>query len=107
MILDRGQGVRDRAEADALDVVRVVAGAAVVVVLAAGDAVVDQDRQEGGGHVRRVEPLDDVVAPHLDVDQVVELPAVGFEELLEGAELLGVAGRKADLLAGSAGPRRC
>ena len=67
--------VRDRPDADALDVVRVVAGAAVVVVPAAGDAIIDQDRQERGGHVRRVQPLDDIVAAHLDVDEVVELPA--------------------------------
>ncbi len=99
VVLDGRQGVGDRAQADALDVVGVVAGAAVVVVLAAGDAVVDQDRQERGGHVRRVQTLDDVVAAHLDVDQVVELPAVGLEKLLEAAELLGVARRETDLLA--------
>ncbi len=99
VVLDRGQRICDRPQTDTLDVVRVVAGAAVVVVPAARDAVVDQDRQERRGHVRRVQTLDDIVAPHLHVDQVVELPAEGLEELLECAELRRVARFQADLLA--------
>ena len=65
MLLDRGHGVGDGAEAGALDVVGVVAGTAVVVVLALGDAVVDEHGKEGGWSVLREHAVDVVVDLYL------------------------------------------
>ena len=50
------------------DVGGVVPRAAVVVVLSVRDAVVDEQREERGRDELCVQPLDDLVAPHLDVD---------------------------------------
>ena len=99
--LDRRERVGDRARAHALDVGRVVARAAVVVVLAGGDAVADEEREEGRGHIAGVQPLDDVVAPDLDVDEVAQLLLEGGEELVEGLERARIAGLRAELLAGA------
>ena len=87
MVFDRGQDVRDGADADALDVVRVVAGAAAVVVLALGDAVADEERQERRREVFHEQLLDDVVAADLDIDEMADLFPVGLEQLIEGLEL--------------------
>ena len=54
VLLDRGEAVGDGADAAALDVVAVVARAAVVVILALLDAVADDAREVGGRHVGRV-----------------------------------------------------
>ncbi len=93
---DGAQDVRDRAHADALDVVRVVAGPAAVVIAPVLDAVVDEDRQERRRQVLGVEAFDDVRAADLDVDEVADLPAESLEELVERFECRRVAGLEAD-----------
>lgn len=100
MLLDRGHGVGDGAEACALDVVGVVAGTAVVVVLALGDAVVDEDGKEGGWSVLREHAVDVVVDLYLLEHHVFELLQESRVQVLEGPELPGVAGGDADLTAG-------
>ena len=100
MLLDRGHGVGDGAEACALDVVGVVAGTAVVVVLALGDAVVDEHGKEGGWSVLREHAVDVVVDLYLLEHHVFELLQESRVQVLEGPELPGVAGGDADLTAG-------
>ena len=101
MVLERRHRVGHRAQADALDVAGVIARAAVVIVLAAGDAVVDQQREQRGRHVAGIEPLDEVVAPHLDVDQVGELGAVGGQQLVKGRKRARIARFQPDPLPGA------
>ena len=79
----------------------VVAGAAVVVVFAGGNAVIDQDREERAGHIAGVQALDDVIAGDFDVDKVPHLALKGSVELIEAGELGWVAGFEADLLPGA------
>src|ERR1035437_8866431 len=71
VILDGGEAIRTRAGGNRHDVGGIVARATVVVVLAFGDAILDQQRQERRRHVARVEPLDDVVAADLDIDEMM------------------------------------
>ena len=99
-MLDRRQRVGDRADADPLDVGGVVARAAVVIVATLGDAVVDQRRKERRGHVGRVQPLDDAVAAHLDLDEVPHLRQERREEVVERGEARRIAGVRAELAAG-------
>ena len=99
-MLDRRQRVGDRADADPLDVGGVVARAAVVIVAPLGDAVVDQRREERRGHVGRVEPLDDAVAAHLDLDEMPHLRQERREEVVERCEARRIAGARAELAAG-------
>ena len=70
MVLDGRHRVGDAADADALDVRGVVAGAAVVIVLPVRDTVVDEQRQERRRNMGGPQPLDDVVAAMLDIDEV-------------------------------------
>ena len=100
-MLDRRQRVGDRADADPLDVGGVVARAAVVIVTALGDTVVDQGREERRGHVGRVEPLDDAVAAHFDLDEVPHLRQERREEVVECGEARRIAGARAELAAGA------
>jgi len=83
VVVDRGQRIGDRADADPLDVGGVVARAAIVIVAALGDAVVDQRGEERRRHIGRVEPLDDAVAAHLDLDEVAHLREERGKEILE------------------------
>ena len=92
IVLHRRQAVGDGPGAHALDHAGVVAGTAGVVVLAPGDAVIGEDGQKRHGHVLGVQGLDDVGAPDLDVQEVVDLLRVGRPELVEGLKVLGLAG---------------
>ena len=98
--LDCRQRVGQRADADALDVAGVVARAAGVVVLAFGDAVIDDDRQERDRHLFGVKLLDDLVATDLDVDKMTQLQAKGLEKLVKRAEIGRLAGVGPQLAAG-------
>jgi hypothetical protein len=98
--LDGREAVRDRADAAALDVVGVVARPAVVVVEPLFDAVVDDRGQEGRGGVGGVHALDVVVDADLQVHDPVELAGEGGVEVVESGEVFGLAGLRADLLAG-------
>ncbi len=78
-ILDGCQRIGHGAQANALDVGCVVSRTAIVVVLAVGDAVINQEGQKGGRHVGCVQPLDEVIAPYLDVHKVPQLLLKGDE----------------------------
>jgi hypothetical protein len=69
-----------------------------MVVLPSGDAIVDEQRKEGCGHVFGVDPLDGAVAFNFDVDKMVDLLAEGFEELIVAPEARRVSGLEADFL---------
>ncbi len=86
VVLQRRERVGDRADADALDVAGVVAGAAGVVVAARRDAVVDEHGEEHRGHVLGVELLDREVAAMLDRDHALELPRERREHVVEARE---------------------
>ena len=101
VVAHRAHRVRHRADADALNVGRVVARAAVVVILAFGDAVVNEEGEKRRRHVARVEPLDDVVAANLDIDKIAELRLEGGEEFVESGKFARVAGLRSQLLAGA------
>ena len=87
MLLDRGHGVGDGAEAGALDVVGVVAGTAVVVVPALGDAVVDEHGEEGSRRVLGEHPVDVVVDLYLLEHHVFELLQESRVQVLKSPEL--------------------
>ena len=78
LLFQHGQGIRNGRDADALDIARIVAGATGIVVLAAGDAVVGDDRQQWYGHVLHIEPFNEVVSGDFDVDDVFQF----FQESL-------------------------
>ncbi len=101
MHLEGGHRIGHGAEADALDVAGVVARAAVVIVAASLDAIVGKEREERRGHIGCVQALDDVVAAHLHIDEVIELGAIGFEEGIERVEALRLARLRAKLPAGA------
>ncbi len=65
------------------------------------DTIVDQERQERGGHVLCVQPLDHIVPPDLDIDEVAKLRFISGEQLVEGSELPWIAGGRADPLPGA------
>ncbi len=69
------QAVRGGSEARALDVVGVVARAAVVVVLALADAIFDHHRKKRCRGVLGEHPVDVVADPHLGIDDEIKLPA--------------------------------
>ena len=100
VLLYRGEAVGDGADAAALDVVAVVARAAVVVVLSVLDAVVDDAGEVGGRHVGRVLVAQVVVDADLRVDDVGHLLLEGRVEVVEGLEVGELAGLDADLFAG-------
>jgi len=97
VLLDRGQGIGEGADAHALDVGGVVACPAGVVILAAGDAVIGQQRKEGGWHVAGVQALDDLVAAHLDIQEVLHLAFKGGEQFVEGCKTGGFTCLRAQL----------
>ena len=99
VILDGRHSVGHGAQSHALDVGGVVPRAAVVVVFARGDAIVNQQREKRRRHVFGVQPFDDLVAPHLDVHEVVQLFFISLEELIKGLKLRGVARFQSDLVA--------
>ena len=92
IVFDGCQGIRDRTDTDTLDVFGVVACAAGIVVLALGDAVIGDDRQERSGHVLRVDALDPVGARDLDVDEVAHLAAVGIPQFFIGGVIFRFSG---------------
>ena len=73
MMPNRRQAVRDRANADSLDVVGVVARTSVVVVFPVLDAIVYQDREKRHRHVLGIESFDHVVATELDLNEILQL----------------------------------
>jgi len=99
MLLDRRKAVCDRTDTAALDVVCVVAGPAVVVVLALLDAVPDDDGEECGGHLRRVLVAEIIVDFDLSLHSIVELFLESGIEIVECFELADVTCLDADLLA--------
>jgi len=96
VIFDRGQDVGHRAQADALDVVRVVARSSGMVVLALRDTIVDQDGEERRRKDGRPKPLDDGVSRDLDIHEIAELRLERGEEIVIGLEFRRVAGFQAD-----------
>lgn len=100
VLLYRGEAVCDRAYAAALDVVAVVARAAVVVVFAFLDAVADDAGQIGRRHVRRVLVAEVVVDANLRLYSVGHLLLKGRVEVVECLELGELARLDADLFAG-------
>ena len=91
VVLERGESVGDGADAHALKVRGVVAGATGVVILAAGDAVLGQKRHVGHGIVLGGQLGVDVRTVDLNILEVLNLLLVGVEELLEGLEIARVA----------------
>ena len=98
VVLERGQGVGGGPDPDSLNVGCVVVGAPVMVVETPGDAVVDEKREKRSRQVLGVNPLDDAVAPDLDINKVVDLFPEGREELFVGREARRVSGGRADHL---------
>ena len=90
--------VGDCADSHALDVVCVVSGAACIVVLRVGDAVVCHNRQTGGRHLLGVQLLNHIVASYLYVHDILQLLLEGIPELVVGLEIPGIAQFQTDLL---------
>lgn len=82
-MLDRGQGVGDGPDPHALDIGRVVPGASVMIVLALGDTVINQEGEKRSRKIVSIDPLDDVVPSDLDIDEMVHLSAEGLDEILK------------------------
>lgn len=101
VVFDCRQGVGKCADADTLDIGCVVARAAVVIIFAPLNAVVNEYGHEGGWHPLGVEAFDNLIAADFDIDEVIELGFVGVEELLEGGKGFGPAGFGSELEAGS------
>ena len=83
MLFDGRQLVGNGPDTNALDVACVVTRAARVRILAARDASIGEERKERGRHVFGIQAFDDVVAVHLDFDEVQHLALEGSKKFIE------------------------
>ena len=98
VVLDGCKCIGDGSDTNTLDVVGVVSCAACIVVLALLDAVVGADGKERSRHLFCVDLLDNQVAAHLHVDNVLQLLLEGLEELLIRLVILRMSGVQTNLL---------
>ena len=91
VLLERGKAVGNGAQSGALNVAGVVAWAAVVIILAFFDAILDDHRQERRGSIFGKHAVDVVAHLYLKVDNVIQLSVERVVEVLEGFERKRVA----------------
>ena len=96
-----GETVRDGAHAHPLDVGRVVAWAAGVIILAFQDTVIHQQGEEGRRHVGGIQLFDQVVALDLDVNEGAHLLFEGGIQVFKGSKVGRVTALRTKLLAGT------
>src|SRR5450830_1527901 len=101
MRLERRQAVGAAPRCRDLNVRRVVPGSTVVVVTPPRNAVLHEERQERCRHLLGIQPLDDVVATHLDVHEVMQLRFECFKQLAIASKCSWITRVQTDDLAGT------
>ena len=100
MVSEGRHHIRNGAQAHALNIGGVIAGAAGMVIRSGCNAVIDQQGQKRRRHKCGIETLDHIIAPDLDIDKIFHLPDKSAKEVIEFGELLGVAGFNSDFFTG-------
>ena len=98
IVFDSRETVCDGSDPYALQVFRIVSGAASVVVLSFGDAVVGDDGQKRHRHLLRVDLLDHIASLDLDIDKVFHLLFERVVQFFIGSEICRVSEFKPQLL---------
>ena len=84
VVFDGHETVGESADAHSLNITGIVTGAACIVILSFGYAILNDDRQERHWHLSGVQFFNDIVTLHLDVDEVVQLLAESGKEVIKG-----------------------
>ena len=92
MLFQYGQAVGRRSQTGTLDISRVVARTAIVIVFASLDTIVDKQGKECCRRILREHTVDVVAYPHLLVDNEVELLQISVIQFIVGLERAGIAG---------------
>ena len=95
--LDSGECIGNSADTNTLDVACVVSRAACVVVFTFLDTVIGTDGKERSRHHLRVDSLDNQVAAHLNIDDVLKLCLECVPQFVIGFEVFCFAGVRSDL----------